>query len=58
MPSYVGTHHLFSNHHYGLDGESSVAVVKEVLETRTEEIDDEYVMEALLAKVVDVGYAS
>lgn len=52
------TYHLFGNHNHGLDGESSIAVVEEVLETRTEQVDHEDIMQTLLAKVVDIGDAS
>jgi len=51
------THHLLCNHHCGLDGESPVAVVKEILETGAEQVDDEDVVQTLLAKVVDIGDA-
>lgn len=48
-------YHLLSDHDNSLDGESSAASVKEVFERRSQKIDDEYVMKAFLAEVVDVG---
>lgn len=48
------TYHLLGNHDGGFDREAAIAVIKEVLQARTEEIDDEDVMKAFLAKVVDL----
>lgn len=50
------THHLARGHAYGLDGELATAHVKEVLETRTEKVDDEDVVQALLSEVIYLGY--
>lgn len=50
--------HLLSHHHHSLGGESSVAVIEQILQTGTEEVDDENVVQALLAKVVDIGDTS
>jgi len=36
--------HLFSDHDDGLDGEAAVAVVEEVFQGRTEEVNDEDVV--------------
>lgn len=51
------TNHLLGNHDHSLDGKASVAVVEEILERRTQEIDDEDVVKTLLAKVVHIGNA-
>jgi hypothetical protein len=51
------THHLLRHHDDRLDGESPPAAVKEVLERGAQEVNHEYVVEALLAEVVDVGDA-
>jgi hypothetical protein len=48
------TNHLLRNHHHGLYGESPVAVVEEILERWSEEVDDQDVVEAFLAEVVDI----
>jgi hypothetical protein len=47
--------HLSSSHAYGLDGKLATAHIKEVFQTRTKEVNDEDVVQALLAKVVDLG---
>jgi hypothetical protein len=48
------THHLLGNHDYSLDGELPVAVVEQVLQTGTEQIDDQNVVQAFLTEVVDI----
>ena len=50
-------HHLLSNHHNGLRGESAVAMIEEVLEGRAEEVNDKNVVKTLLSEVVDIGNA-
>lgn len=50
-----GTDHLLRNHDHGLYRKSSVAVVEQVLQARAKEVNDENVMEAFLAKVVNIG---
>jgi hypothetical protein len=52
------TYHLLGYHHNGLGGEPAVAVVKEILETGTEKVDNEDVVQTLLAEVIDIGNAS
>jgi hypothetical protein len=37
---YRATHHLLGDHNDGLDRESSIAMVEQVLETRAKEVDD------------------
>jgi len=49
--------HLLGNHDDRLDGEATATVVKEVFERGSEEIDHKNVVEAFLAKVVDIGDA-
>ena len=51
------THHLLRYHDDGLDGEFAVAVVKQVLQAGTEQVNDEDVVKALLAKVVHIRNA-
>jgi len=51
-------YHLLGDHNHRLNGEASVAVVEEILQTRAEQIDDEDVVEAFLAEVVDIGNTS
>lgn len=51
------THHLFGHHDDGLDGKASVAVIEQILQARTEQINDQDVVQALLAKVVHIGDA-
>lgn len=47
-------YHLLCDHDNSLDAEASPAVVKQVLQGRAKEVDDENVVKALLAKVVDI----
>jgi len=50
--------HLLGDHDDGLDGEAASAVVEEVLERGSEQVNDKNVVEAFLAKVIDIGDAS
>jgi len=50
--------HLLGDHDYGLDGEAASAVVEEILERGSEQVNDKDVVEAFLAKVIDIGDAS
>lgn len=50
--------HLLSHHHHSLGGEPSVAVVEQVLQTGSEEVDHENVVQTLLAEVVNIGDTS
>jgi hypothetical protein len=52
------TYHLLCYHHDSLDGELSVAVIEEVLQAGAEKVNDEDVVETLLAKVVHIGDSS
>ena len=49
--------HLVGEHEHGLHGEAARAEVEEILETRTEQIHDEYVVVLLLAVPAYVRYA-
>jgi hypothetical protein len=46
--------HLLCGHTNGLDAELAAAEVEEVFQVRTQEVDDENVMETLLSKMVDL----
>jgi hypothetical protein len=48
------TNHLFCGHAYGLDGELASAHIEEVLEVRTQQVDDEHIMESFLTEVVNM----
>lgn len=50
----MDTYHLLGYHDHRLDGELSVAVVEQVLQAGAEEVNDQNVVEALLAKVIDI----
>lgn len=52
--SYERAYHLLGNHHHSLGREAAVAVVEEVLQTRAEKVDDQNIVQALLAKVIDI----
>lgn len=41
-------------HNHGLDREPSVAVIEQILQGGSEKIDDQNIVEALLAEVVDI----
>jgi hypothetical protein len=49
------THHLLSHHHNGLGGESTVAVIEEILEGRAEKVNNEDVVKTFLSEIVDIG---
>ena len=53
-----GTHHLLSDHDNSLDREASVAMIEEVFQTGTEQVDNQDVVKTLLPEVVDIGDAS
>jgi hypothetical protein len=42
------------NHEYGLGCELPVTVVEQVLQTRTEQVDDQHAVQALPVKVIDI----
>lgn len=48
---------MFCYHDDGFGGETTIAVVEQVLERRSKEINDEDVVKAFLAEVVHVRYA-
>jgi len=50
--------HLLGDHDHGLDREATSAVVEEVLERGSEQVNDKDVVEAFLTKVIDIGDAS
>lgn len=52
------TYHLLSSHADRLDAELAATHVEEVLEVRAEEVNDEYVVQTLLAEVVNLRHAS
>lgn len=53
-----GTHHLLSDHDNSLDREASVAMIEEVFQAGTEQVDNQDVVKTLLPEVVDIGDAS
>lgn len=48
------SYHLLSHHDHRLYREPSVAMIKQIFERRTEEVDHQDVVEAFLAKVIDI----
>lgn len=48
------TYHLLGYHDNGLDGEFPVAVVEEVFQTGSEKVNDQDVVQAFLAEVIDI----
>lgn len=48
------TYHLFRYHYHGFRCEPAVAVIEQILEGRTKEVDDEDVVQTFLAEIVDV----
>jgi hypothetical protein len=53
-----GTHHLLGYHNNSLSGEAAVAVIEKILQRRTEKINNEDVVQALLSEIIDIGNAS
>jgi hypothetical protein len=51
------TYHLLGDHDNSLGGESAVAVVEEILQTRTKKVDHENVVQPLLSKVINIRNA-
>jgi hypothetical protein len=49
------TNHLLGDHNNGLGREPAVAMIEEVLETRSKKVDNEDVVQTLLSEVVDIG---
>lgn len=47
-------YHLLCDHYDGFGGKSSVAMIEEVFERGSQEVNDENVVEALLAEIVNV----
>ena len=50
-------YHLLGHHDNCLDGEASVAMIKEILKGWSEQVDNQDVVETFLAKVVDIWNA-
>ncbi len=50
------SHHLFGYHDHRLRRKLSVAEVEEILKTGPKKVNDQNVVQTLLAKVVNVGY--
>lgn len=47
-------YHLFGYHYYSLNGKSPIAVIKEIFERRAKQINNEDIVQAFLAEVVDI----
>jgi hypothetical protein len=47
--------HLFGDHDHRFDGEAASAVVEEVFERRTQQVNDQNVVKTLLAKIIHIG---
>lgn len=52
------TYHLLRYHNHGFGCKSTIAVIEQVLEGGSKEVNDENVVQALLAKIVDIWDAS
>jgi len=48
------THHLFGYHYNSLKGEPPVAMIEEIFKRRTKQINNQDVVQAFLAEVVDI----
>jgi hypothetical protein len=57
VTGWACTNHLLGNHDDSLDGETATAVVEEILERGTQQVDHKDVVKAFLAEVVDIGNA-
>ena len=45
---------MLGDHHNGFDGESPVAMIEQILQTGAQQVDNQYVVQAFLAKVIDI----
>lgn len=57
MGKNKGAYHLFRSHADSLNREFPTAHVKKILQVRTEEVNDENIVQSLLAEVVNLRYA-
>lgn len=48
------TYHLFRDHDNGLDRKPTITIIEQILETGTQQVNDQDVVQPFLAKVVDV----
>jgi len=53
----IHAYHLLGNHHHRFDGKFAPTHIKKVFERRSQEVNAEDVVEALLAKVVSIWNA-
>lgn len=53
-PWSFASYHLFRNHHHCFGRELSVAVVKQIFERGSEEVNDKNIMEPFLSEVIDI----
>ena len=53
--SEVRPYHLLGYHDNSLNGESSITVIEQIFQAGTEQVDDQDVVQALLAEIVDIG---
>lgn len=51
----IYTHHLFANHDYSFDCEGPFAVAEQILQARPKQVDNQDVVHAFLAEVIDIG---
>lgn len=47
-------YHSLGYHDYSLDTELSPAEIEEIFQVRTEQIDDEHIVQAFLAEMIDL----
>lgn len=57
-PLSVAPYHLFRDHDHRLGREFSVAVVEQIFQGGSEEVNDENIVKAFLAEVIDIRYTS
>src|SRR5438876_12452978 len=53
----TSSYHLLRDHDHCLDREFAVAVVKQIFQAWSEEINDQYIVKSFLAEVVDIWYS-
>ena len=53
----IEPYHLFRDHDNCLDRESPVAMIEEIFQAWSKEINDQNVVEPFLAEVVDIWYS-
>lgn len=55
-PWFFAPYHLFRDHYHCFGRELSVAVIEQILQGRSEEVNDQNIMKTFLTEVIDIRY--